>query len=144
MRINYSKRFHERESNEYHNNITNNMKSTIIIYIAAITLTALNASAHNADAPTISLERVKPVSTTPILARDCEEGKTILVDVTIDENGKVVEAKAVKSNRHDVLLAERVVRSVQDWTFGPATDEDNHPVAARFLIPVTITSIQSA
>jgi len=120
------------------------MKSSIItITITAISALTANAGMqHPSQGENIQLDQVKPVHTTPILARESEEGKTILLSVTINADGSVAKVTAVDSRCCDELLAARVVRSVGNWKFEPALDQNQQPVPATVLLPVNIASVE--
>ena len=62
------------------------------------------------------------------------EGVSGIVSVTcvIDENGKVISAKAAKSTRVD--FEKPALEAIQNWTFKPAT-KDGKPVKVRVTIP---------
>ena len=111
------------------------MKSKIIIVIAAL------ASAFTASA-SVNVEKVRPIETTAIMARENEEGKTILLTVTISPDGSVKQATAASLYDYDKLLAERVVRSVRNWTFEPATDEAGNYQEVTVRLPVRIAAVQ--
>lgn len=90
----------------------------------------------------IQLRDVRPVETTTILARDCEQGKTIQVLVSIDADGSVIDASATDADPYDALLAQRVVEAVKAWKFSPAKDGSGQACKVTVLLPVHIQAIK--
>jgi len=52
----------------------------------------------------------------------------VVVDITIDENGKVSDLKLVKGIEH--TIDETVIATIRQWTFNPA-NRDGHPIASE-------------
>ncbi len=110
------------------------------INIIILTIAALSgAIVASAD---INTEKVRPIETTPIMARLNEEGKTILLTVTIRPDGSVKDAIAVSPDDYDKLLADRVVQSVKKWTFEPATNETGKRQEVTVNLPVHIAAVE--
>jgi protein TonB len=52
----------------------------------------------------------------------------VVVDITIDENGKISDLKLVKGIEH--TIDETVIATIRQWTFNPA-NRDGHPIASE-------------
>jgi protein TonB len=52
----------------------------------------------------------------------------VILDVTIDESGKVSDLKLVKGIEHSI--DETVIATIRQWTFNPA-NRDGHPIASE-------------
>lgn len=52
----------------------------------------------------------------------------VILDITIDENGKVSDLKLVQGIEH--TIDESVIATIRQWTFNPA-NRDGHPVASE-------------
>lgn len=76
---------------------------------------------------------LKPVSPVyPDLARQAGMEGDVMVEVTIDETGRVISARVVSDS--PALLNEAAKAAAMDWLFTPAKQRDN-PVKARIVIP---------
>lgn len=109
---------------------------TIISSIICLLGSALLAAAD------IQTAHIQPIETTTILARECELGKTIVLRLHLTADGTVVDADPHELDPYDVLLAERVMQSVKQWRFTPATRTDGTPCEIQLLLPIHIESIE--
>lgn len=69
----------------------------------------------------------------PELARAAGAEGTVMVEVTIDKNGRVLDARVISSDTIK-SLEEAAKRAAMDWLFNPAKQRDI-PVKARIVIP---------
>jgi protein TonB len=69
----------------------------------------------------------------PELARAAGAEGTVMVEVTIDKNGRVIEARVISSDTIK-SLEEAAKKAAMDWLFNPAKQRDI-PVKARIVIP---------
>lgn len=83
------------------------------------------------DTPPTPIKRAAPEY--PELARAAGAEGTVMVEVTIDKNGRVVDAKVVKSDTIK-SLEDAAKKAAMDWLFNPAKQRDL-PVKARIVIP---------
>lgn len=104
------------------------------------TLLCLLGSALLASAD-IHTSELRPIETTPILARECEEGKTVVLRLAIGADGSVNHAAVEESGHYDELLALRVVSAVKHWKFSPATDANGKAHEVSVLLPIHIQSV---
>ncbi len=109
---------------------------TIISSIICLLGSALLAAAD------IQTAHIQPIETTTILARECELGKTIVLRLHLTADGTVAKADSHELDPYDVLLAERVMQSVKQWRFTPATRTDGTPCEILLLLPIHIESIE--
>lgn len=114
----------------------NNIMKTTIITVICLLGSALLAAAD------IQTAHIQPTETTAILARECELGKTIVLRLHIASDGTVAEADPHELDPYDALLAERVMQSVKQWKFTPATHSDGTPCEIQVLLPIHIQSIE--
>lgn len=103
----------------------------------AATLLALIASAGLALAASDFDVKPRPVRTPApeypnSLRNDKIEG-LVVVEIAIDENGRVTDAKVVKSNQS--RLEPYAVKAVKKWVFKPAT-KNEVPVPSQISIPI--------
>jgi protein TonB len=71
-----------------------------------------------------------------VAARAAEIEGTVLVKVTIDEAGRVVDAVVLESDSS--LFDAAALRVVRRWEFLPA-ERDGVPVRSTITVPVTFT-----
>lgn len=83
------------------------------------------------DTPPQRIEVVEPVY--PEIARDLHAQGTVLVQVTVDETGKVIEAVVVESTAIEAL-EQAALKAARASQFKPAKQRDV-PVKARIVIP---------
>jgi len=83
------------------------------------------------DTPPKPIKRVPPEY--PELARQAGAEGVVHVEVTIDETGRVIHARVIKSDTIK-SLGESAKRAAMDWLFTPAKQRDQ-PVKARIVIP---------
>ena len=83
------------------------------------------------DTPPHRIEVVEPVY--PEIARDLHAQGTVLVQVTVDETGKVIEAVVVESTTIEAL-EQAALKAARASHFKPAKQRDV-PVKARIVIP---------
>lgn len=83
------------------------------------------------DSPPTPIKTVAP--TYPSLAKEAGAEGTVLVEVTIDETGRVVAAKVVKSTTIK-SLEDAAKKAAMGWLFTPAKQRDI-PVKAKIIIP---------
>ncbi len=57
----------------------------------------------------------------------------VVVELNLDEKGKVIEAQIVKSNRKQLEIY--AVSAAKNWAFKPAL-KDGAPVACRISVPI--------
>jgi protein TonB len=69
----------------------------------------------------------------PELARAAGAEGTVMVEVTVDKNGRVIEARVISSDTIK-SLEQAARRAAMDWLFNPAKQRDI-PVKARIVIP---------
>jgi protein TonB len=72
----------------------------------------------------------------PVAARSAEIEGTVLVKVTVDEQGRVVDAVVLQSD--SPLFDEAAVRVVRRWEFLPA-ERDGIPVRSTITVPLRFT-----
>lgn len=72
----------------------------------------------------------------PKLASDNYLEGTVVIQIIIDTNGKVIDAKPIKKKLGGGLTEEavRVVKAMPDWT--PAKNEEGRPIKLYYHIPV--------
>ena len=83
------------------------------------------------DTPPQPIKTAQPAY--PELARAAGAEGLVVVEVTIDENGRVISARVVKSDTI-ASLEEAAKKAAMDWLFTPAKQRDT-PVKARIVIP---------
>ncbi len=83
------------------------------------------------DTPPTPIKTVAPEY--PDLARQAGAEGTVLIEVTINENGRVIAARVIKSTTIS-SLAEAARKAAMDWLFTPAKQRDV-PVKAKIAIP---------
>ncbi len=83
------------------------------------------------DTPPTPIKTVAPEY--PDMARQAGAEGTVLIEVTINENGRVIAARVIKSTTIS-SLAEAARKAAMDWLFTPAKQRDV-PVKARIAIP---------
>jgi protein TonB len=83
------------------------------------------------DTPPTPIKRQAPEY--PELARAAGAEGTVMVEVTVDKNGRVIEARVVSSDTIK-SLEEAAKKAARDWLFNPAKQRDL-PVKARIVIP---------
>jgi protein TonB len=83
------------------------------------------------DSPPQPIKTASPVY--PELARAAGAEGTVLIEVTIDESGRVYAARVVQSNTIQ-SLEEAARKAAMDWLFTPAKQRDK-PVKAKIIIP---------
>lgn len=120
------------------------MKKSIIVISSIVAISSAFASVASAVPVVSNLSQIRPVETTPVLARECEEGKTVYVTVKINQNGDVTQASAIRAHAYDAALALRVERSVNQWKFVPAKDSQGHVKEITVVLPVYISSVKPA
>jgi protein TonB len=87
------------------------------------------------DSPPVPIKREAPAY--PEMARTAGAEGTVMVEVTIDKNGRVVEARVIKSDTIPALEAAAVAAAKQ-WLFTPAKQREV-PVKAKIVIPFEFT-----
>lgn len=83
------------------------------------------------DSPPVPIKRAAPEY--PELARAAGASGTVQIEVTIDKNGRVKDAK-VKSSDTIASLEEAAKAAAMKWLFTPAKQRDM-PVMAKIVIP---------
>lgn len=83
------------------------------------------------DTPPQAIKTASPAY--PELARAAGAEGTVVVEVTIDENGRVVAARVVRSDTIK-SLEESARKAAMDWLFTPAKQRDM-AVKAKIVIP---------
>jgi len=92
----------------------------------------------------VSAATIQPIETTPILARDCEAGKTILLEITIQNDGSVQDVRSLDPEPYNAALAARVERSVANWKFSPVNGISNQNASRTIRMPVHITDVSKS
>lgn len=69
----------------------------------------------------------------PEIARDSDEEGTVVVEVLIDDHGRVEEARVAESDTIEALNQAAVV-AARGWLFKPAL-RDGQPVRSKIAIP---------
>lgn len=81
----------------------------------------------------VVLNRVEAVI--PEIAKKARVGGIVIIEATIDEEGRVIAAKVLKGLPFG--LSEAALEAVRQWTFRPAT-KDGEPVAVIYNVMVNI------
>ena len=85
-------------------------------------------------------EAPRPVRTRapeyPSVARRAEMEGKVLLQVTIDERGRVVDARVLSSDAP--IFEAPALAAVLEWRFRPA-EQSGHPVRARIVVPMEFT-----
>ena len=108
------------------------MKKTTIISLSLIVALAITSGATAKEARP-GKSAVKPVEIVQPVVFERDYGKTILLRVRVDEQGRPTQVDAVGVDYYDQDLADRVVRAVADWTFTPVGNR-----GAVYELPVHI------
>ncbi len=84
-------------------------------------------------------EKPSPIKTVqpeyPELAKQAGIEGTVIVAALIDKNGKVRDAKVVKSSGTNVGFEELALKAIMEWEFKPAI-QNNKPVAVWIYQPI--------
>jgi protein TonB len=83
------------------------------------------------DSPPTAIKTKAPEY--PELARAAGAVGTVLVEILVDKNGRVLSARVIKSDTIK-SLEEAAMRAAMDWLFTPAKQRDM-PVKAKIVIP---------
>lgn len=83
------------------------------------------------DSPPTAIKRVTPEY--PELASAAGATGTVLVEIIVDKNGRVISARVIKSDTIK-SLEEAARKAAMDWLFNPAKQRDL-PVKAKIVIP---------
>jgi len=83
------------------------------------------------DSPPVPIKREAPVY--PELARAAGAAGTVRIEVTVDKNGRVKDARVISSDTI-TSLEEAAKAAAMKWLFTPAKQRDV-PVVARIVIP---------
>jgi len=105
---------------------------------------ALPAVAGDGSAAPVRYEKDKGISepvvvnkVTPAYPEEAKKERvqgTVIVDATVDVEGKVVEAKVSKGA--DPRLDKAALDAVRKWTYKPARDAKGKPVAVIFTVTI--------
>lgn len=69
----------------------------------------------------------------PSVARAAEMEGKVLVEVTIDERGWVIDARVLSSEAE--IFESAALEAIRQWRFRPA-EQSGHPVRARIIVPL--------
>jgi TonB family protein len=94
--------------------------------LALVAAMAMNATA--AESRTVK-SRVAPVY--PEIAKRLKIAGIVMVEATVDPEGKVVDAKAISGNR---ILAPAAEDAVRKWRFAPAPQKSTEEVEVNFAL----------
>lgn len=83
------------------------------------------------DSPPTAIKRVTPEY--PELAAAAGATGTVLVEIIVDKNGRVISARVIKSDTIK-SLEEAARKAAMNWLFNPAKQRDL-PVKAKIVIP---------
>jgi len=72
----------------------------------------------------------------PKMARQAEIEGTVLLLVTIDERGRVVQVSVLRSDSD--VFNDAAIEAMQQWTFTPA-EQSGNPVKSRVSIPLVFS-----
>lgn len=72
----------------------------------------------------------------PSVARRAEMEGKVFLRVTVDERGRVVDARVISSDA--AIFEGPALAAIREWRFRPA-EQSGHPVRARIVVPIEFT-----